>query len=145
MAGTFLDISVHTKDVEQAFVRLQHAAAHMQLVFADIGEYMLRSTDERFREGVDLAGHQWQPLSPEYLARKPKNQDKVLVLSGHLMNNSLVSKPSAIGLLFGSNSIYAATHQFGRDGIPKREFIGLSTADERDILEIIGDYLSGSI
>ena len=145
MAGAFLEISMHTDDVKQALVRLQHAATHMELVFADIGEYLLRSTDERFREGVDPAGHQWEPVSPEYLARKPRNQVKVLVLSGDLMDKSLVYQASDVGLLFESNSKYGATHQFGRDGIPKREFIGLSTADEREVLEIIEAHLMGSI
>lgn len=131
MAGAFVEVSVDTREIEKALQDLQHAVGDLQPAFHDIGEYLLRSHDERFRAGVDPDGNPWEALSSEYAAKKPKNQDKVLVLSGDLMD-SLNYQVSPTELEFGTNSIYGATHQFGReeDGIPKRPFLGLSEADQ---------------
>ena len=42
----------------------------------------------------------------------------------------------------GTDSVYAATHQYGRDeaNIPARPFLGLSSTDRREITAIIRDW-----
>lgn len=149
MAGVFIDVSADTREIEKALLDLQNAVGDLEPTFRDIGEYLLRSHDERFRAGVDPDGNPWEPLSPEYAAIKPYNQDKVLVLSGNLMDK-LVYQVSPSELLFGTGqetSKYAATHQFGReeDGIPKRPFLGISNEDENEILSIIQRHLANSL
>lgn len=145
MAGAFLDVSVDTREIEKALRDLQAAVTDLQPAFRDIGEYLLRSHDERFRDGVDTDGNPWAELNPKYKARKPKNQDKVLVLSGDLMD-SLNYDASPTALEFGTNSIYGATHQFGSedDGIPKRPFLGISSDDASEILRILQDHFEQS-
>lgn len=148
MAGAFIEVKVDTREIEKALRDLQAVAGDLQPAFRDIGEYLLRSHNERFRAGVDPEGNLWDELDPEYKARKPKNQDKVLVLSGNLMEK-LVYQVSPNELLFstGVETIkYAATHQFGRedDGIPKRPFLGISSDDESEILGILRRHLERS-
>jgi phage gpG-like protein len=50
---------------------------------------------------------------------------------------------SSDGLSFGTDRVYGATHQFGdpERNIPERPFLGVSSDDEREILEILSEYL----
>jgi phage virion morphogenesis protein len=143
MAGAFVEVEFDAREIEKALRNLLKKTGDLQPAFRDIGEYLLRSHDERFRAGIDPEGNLWEELSPEYQARKPKNQDKVLVLSGDLMD-SLDYDESPTALLFGTNLIYGATHQFGRpdDHIPERPFLGISGADEDEILTILHRHLA---
>lgn len=148
MAGAFIEVSVDTREIEDALRNLQRAVVDLQPAFRDIGEYLLRSHDERFRAGVDPDGNLWDELNPKYKARKPKNQDKVLVLNEYLMGMVYQEMPTELLFSTGIDSAkYAATHQFGRDedGIPKRPFLGLSDADRDEILQCIENHLTGAI
>ncbi|EIC29097.1 phage virion morphogenesis protein [Methylomicrobium album] len=130
-------------------VREQHDTAFtgdLEPVFADIGEYLTRSHDERFGRQVAPDGEPWKELSPGYQARKPKNQDKILTLEGDL-RRSLHADVSADELLFGTILKYGATHQFGdpRRHIPERPFLGVSDDDRDEILDIIRDHIQAAL
>ncbi|WP_430318053.1 phage virion morphogenesis protein [Pseudomonas nitroreducens] len=81
-------------------------------MFKDMGEYMRFALDVRFETKTAPDGTPWQALSPAYLKRKKKNQDKILVLDGYL-RNELRYQSSENELLVGSNRPYAAIHHFG--------------------------------
>ena len=55
---------------------------------------------------------------------------------GTLVNSAMT------GVQVGTDSVYAATHQYGRDeaNIPARPFLGLSSTDRREITAIIRDW-----
>lgn len=144
MAGASLSIDYRFDDrqVVELLDRITRQTDNMQPVFADIGEYLLLSHAERFEAQVSPDGTPWEPLSDEYRARKPKNQDLILVLDGYL-SGTLAYDASQDSLAFGTPRIYGATHQFGDAdrGIPARPWLGLSTDDEQEILEILSDHL----
>lgn len=157
MAGAFIEIKDNSPQVLDALQQLLRKTGNLEPAFRDIGEYLLRSHDVRWRAAIDPDGNPWAPLSAATLAKKRKNADKILVESGRLMNSlDYVASPDS--LLFGTNSIYGAIHQFGAEqgafgttsrgapipwgDIPAREFIGISGEDEREILDIIHDYLA---
>jgi phage virion morphogenesis protein len=147
MAGVTLDID--DREVREVLQDLQQAVSNLEPTFGDIGEYLLRSHDERFRAGIDPDNRRWReyaPLDPEYEARKTKNKDKILILEGDL-SDGLHYKTSPHELLFGTNEPYGATHQFGReeDGIPKRPFLGVSEDDKNEILSIINRHLRDAL
>lgn len=144
MAGARITVDIDTSEVSKLLKRIDLSISDIQPVFRDIGEYLLRSHDNRFRSGIDPQGNPWKELSPAYLKTKPKNKDKVLVLSGDLMD-SLNYNISGSQLSFGTNKIYGATHQFGRDGIPERPFIGLSSSDTDEILRLIQSHLQATM
>jgi phage virion morphogenesis protein len=54
---------------------------------------------------------------------------------------SLTSQVDDKRLRLGTNKVYAATHQFGRDAIPARPFLGFSKADQRQIAEVFADFV----
>ena len=147
MAKITIDI-VGLKDVERRLERLADATGDLTPVFEDLGEELLNSTRKRFRGQRGPDGRPWKPLLPQTLARKRKNQDKILFLEGELFGH-LRYVAAADSLEVGSNEVYAATHQFGSGGdgrnIPARPFLGLDTADRADILRIRKKYLRDAL
>lgn len=148
MAGASLGIGIEidNRDVLQALRRLQEAGGNLQGAFADIGEYLLISHRERWDQQVSPDGTPWAPLAPKYQARKKKNQDKTLLLEGDL-RDLLRYQASPDGLEFGTDRIYGATHQFGREeaGISARPFLGLSDQDRTEVLAILQEHLEGAL
>ncbi|WP_312481050.1 phage virion morphogenesis protein [Stutzerimonas nitrititolerans] len=104
-------------DSAGALAVINEAAAAMGnpvAMFRDMGEYLLLAHDRRFASQTAPDGTPWQALSPRYQRRKKKNQDKILVLDGYLMN-TLRYQASSEELLFGTNRRYAAIHHYGGD------------------------------
>lgn len=115
--------------------------------FADIGEYLLLAHDDRFQAQESPTGEAWASLSPDYAASKRKQEsrgsDSILVLNFYL-RSMLRYQASSTELVFGTDRVYGATHQYGDDtrGIPARPFLGISDKDEAEILAILMDWMS---
>ena len=160
MPGATLHVEVDDARVGATLDRLKEAGADLRPVMEDVGEYLLRTTRERFRDQEDPDGSPWAPLSPGYQARKPRNRNKVLTLNGYL-GGGLVYRADSDSVVVGSPSIYAGTHQFGAakgafgstsrgspipwGDIPARPIFGLSSEDEREVVDIIFDHLRDAI
>ena len=129
-------------------------------LMAAIAEALRTSTDERFENEV----------SPEEVAWKrsirASGGGKTLTDSGRL-RTSIHARSSAKGAEIGTNTIYAATHQFGESGrtirakkkpmlafqiggkwyhkkqvtikIPARPYLGLSDEDHEEIIGLMED------
>ncbi|MCU0806552.1 MAG: phage virion morphogenesis protein [Candidatus Contendobacter sp.] len=149
MAGTSQPITLEIEnaaEVKAAFQELQSRLADLTPAFRDIGEAMLNSTRARFRSQTAPDGSPWAALSPDYQARKKKNADKILTLSGdlaRLLNYQAAPREVRIG----TPLIYGTAHQFGRPEInlPARPFLGLSKEDEQELLDILNEYLDGAL
>ena len=150
-------------------------------LLADLGEYVVQSTQERFRTSTAPDGSRWQANSENtylsILGSQHTGNDGLLNNRGI---NRVASKRPLVGdgtlmrdihyqisgnlLLVGSNLIYSATHQFGatikpKNGkslswkignvsvfakqvvIPARPYLGISVADEVEMVAIIQDHL----
>lgn len=130
-------------------------------VYEDIGEYMIEATRQRFLRSEAPDGTRWQPKKPatieRYKERGDGNRpDPLIGPSGRLGReiNKLVSRD---GVELGSALEYSAVMQhgaaqgaFGRDRagrpipwgtIPARVWLGISDADERNILDIVDEHL----
>ena len=110
MAGATLEF-----DAVAALAVVNEAAAALAdpaPMLRDIGEYLLLAHDRRFASQASPDGTPWQALSPAYLKRKKKNQNKILVLDGFL-KNTLRYQVNNNELLFGTNRIYGAMMHFG--------------------------------
>ena len=156
-----IDITLEDTQVVTAINRMIHAGTDLTPVLRDIGEHLLNTTRERFRDEEGPDGEAWMPLSETTKARKTRNIDKVLTEDGHLAG-TLDYLVMGNELLIGSPRIYASTHQFGalkgqfgfaafdtRAGafeipwgdIPARPFLGISDDDRSTITDVIGDFL----
>ncbi len=145
MAGAKFEVEVDDGDVKAAFDRLLEAGGDLEPAFRDIGELLLISHRERFRAQESPEGTPWEPLSPKYRARKRRNRDKILVFEGWL-SGQLTYAAGPDRLVFGTNKIYGATHQFGDPArnIPVRPFLGVSENDRGEIFDILQDHIEGA-
>jgi len=144
MAGSFIEVSIGDSEGEiiAALERLRAAAGNLRPALAEIGEYLLQSTEGRFRAQAGPDGAPWAPLSPGYAKRKKRNRSLILVLNGYLADFQ-APQVAAESVSVGTDLPYGAAHQFGRPDInlPARPFLGLDAADEREILAILADHL----
>tara|TARA_Y100000815_G_scaffold150089_1_gene135949 strand:+ start:83 stop:586 length:504 start_codon:yes stop_codon:yes gene_type:complete len=151
---------------DQAFAaldRLAGALDDMSPVMADVGEFLLESTEERFDAGVDPEGAAWAPKSQTTIdayVRRGKAVDRRplwgpgegvrLAKSFHF-----ASGPSFVEI--GTNAIQSAVMHFGAKkgafgktkrgssipwgDIPARPFLGLSESDQANIVELVEEWL----
>lgn len=138
-------------------------------MFKDMGEYLEPVQKDRFKTSTAPDGTKWKPnsettyikiLGKEHTRKDGKINSKginrvtskrPLVMSGNLQNQ-IHYQISGDLLLVGSNMIYAATQQFGAKkhefgkgapwgDIPAREFLGISIADEAELINIVEDHV----
>jgi phage virion morphogenesis protein len=144
MSGAVVKIKIEGQErLEAALSGLASRAADLRPALADIGEYLMLAHEERFDAQKSPDGEPWAPLSERYQARKKRNRDKILVLDD-VLAGTLRYQTTASSLLFGTDRIYGATHQFGREeaGIPARPFLGLSSRDEDEAARLILAHLA---
>ncbi len=161
MAGATLRLDlVGLDDAGRRLSELAAAGQDLTPVFRNIGEYLVRTTKDRFRNQEDPTGKPWASLSEDYKARKKRNRDKILTLDAFL-RGSITYHAAPAHLDVGSPMIYAGTHQFGAPkgsfgttskgrpipwgDIPARPFLGLSDADVDQIGRLVTDYLAESV
>jgi phage virion morphogenesis protein len=147
MAGASFDIKLEgEKELLAAMDKLISRAQNLKPVYADIGEMLLLSHQERWDKQQAPDGTPWEPLSAKYLASKRKRESKgskkILVLDSMLRDLHYQSSHS--GLQFGTDKVYGATHQFGdaTRNIPARPFLGISGEDKMAILDILNEWLN---
>lgn len=158
MTGAMLDVAIDSSQVGKALEELGRRLDDFTTPLNDIGEYLHQSTDERFRRKVAPDGSPWAPLSPVTLARK---KGTAILREKGILQDTLRKQVASTELAFGTDRIYGAVHQFGRKkgasgktskggsipwgDIPAREYLGLSTDDETEVLFIIREYLKNPI
>ena len=154
-----------TGDTEALLKRLASLrAADTKGAMRAIAEGLRTSTVERFDKSISPEGKKWKAS-----IRAGNVGGKTLVKTTNL-RNSIRSEADRTGMAVGTNSIYAATHQFGADRvikpkrkkvlkfqingkwiskqkvkvkIPARPFLGISEDDEEEIREVLDDLLKG--
>jgi len=142
-----ITIEVKSDPVDAALAQLGRAVSDLTPAFDTIGDGLLRYVRDGFESGADPFGHPWKPLknpSPKRRAGKP------LVDTGALMR-SFVRQSGTRDLVIGTNSVYAAIHQFGgmagrnrATPIPARPTLPTETlpADwEQEIVSVVQRYL----
>ncbi len=141
MAGTSISIDTRGLDGLKTSLRLMASGVRdTRTLMPRLGEYLQRSTQERFRTQTDPDGGAWAALQPRTRERKRHNRDKILTQSGYLRHHihDQVTAPGRVEVF--SDRVYAATHQFGRDKIPARPFLGISAADQVELQAIVADW-----
>ncbi|MBB2685150.1 UNVERIFIED_ORG: phage virion morphogenesis protein [Rhizobium etli] len=163
MAGAALSITaeVMDKQVRRAFEQLQHLMGDTRPVMSAIGVELVGSTHMRFVTQTDPDGQAWQTLNTGYA--ETKRNSRILTESGRL-RDSINSQASNDEVRVGTNTIYAAAHQFGAEikpktashlyfrigghlvvvdsvTLPARPFLGISDDDETSIAEIVFDFV----
>jgi len=115
MAGAFTLISkIDDREIVKALDRLHAKAGRMAPAMKNIGEVLLRSTQDRFSSQTDPDGRPWQRLKASTIASKALrgHSDKILRQRGYL-SDSIRYQANEGGVRIGTNRIYSAIHQFG--------------------------------
>ncbi len=168
--GISIKINIDDKQIQRKIAAIAKTAKNLQPAFAEIGEHMLRSTDERFKNEISPEGQKWQPLAVAtlesyYTTKKRKARGKkgsytkafkkyvgakkILTKAGHLRR--VIYKATNNSVTIGNNKQakgYAAIHQFGGKAgrgrkvtIPARAWLGVSDEDQKEIREIIFSHI----
>jgi phage virion morphogenesis protein len=146
MAGTEIRMESNAAEVANFFAAFAQRVDDLEPFWLDVAEYLQLSHRYRFELAISPDGQPWEPLDPDYQRRKKRNASEILVLDAFL-RDQLAGEATPEGLEFGTNRIYAATHQFGDPdrGIPQREFLGISDDDEGEILRLAQEHLESVI
>lgn len=107
MSGFSMTVS-GAKEVQATMRGIGKRAKDLTAPLNVIGERMLMSTEQNFREGG--RPKKWEPSQ-----RVKKSGGKTLVISGRL-KNSVAKKVDSKSLRIGTNLGYAAPNQFGATG-----------------------------
>ncbi len=107
-----------------------------------IGETLVSSTQQRFKDGVDPNGKKWKKSK-----RAEKEGGQTLVDSGRL-RNSITYEATPQMVCIGSNVIYARIHQLGGKAgrghkvtIPERSYLGINDEDRAEIKALMVEEL----
>lgn len=145
MAGSFirLDISAE-QQLKDAAAQLKALSGDLRPLQADIGEYLLKTHRERYRDEVAPDGSAWDDLKESTLARKSDNR---ILQDRGTMRDTYAYQNQEDELFFGTNAIQGATHQYGREdaGIVARPHLGFSDDDPDAILDMIHHNIQTSI
>ena len=130
MAGAAIIIGIQDEQALAALQALLVRVTNLAPAFARIGEYGLQSSRERIES--QNAGNPvgiWAPLSERYL-KSPKKRahhpGMILELYGDLVSTLAWQALGEKGVEWGSNRIYAAAQQFGRDEIVFPTRVGMN-------------------
>ena len=147
-------------EAERRLRALADAGHDLTPAMRDIGEYLVRTTKDRFADERGPDGAPWEPLSDRTRSRKRRNAGRILTEEGYL-GGQIVYQAEPAAVETGSPLVYAGTHQFGAEkgsfgstsggtpipfgDIPAREFLGLSDADGDEIEDILRDFLMSQL
>jgi len=121
-------ISFSGVDELSTYIRsIQSYIQHPKQTFAKARVIMLQDVMDHFKNEMSPEGS-WTKLADiTVLKRRNKKESSIKILqdTGRLKNSITTQSGDAFAEV-GTNVVYGATHQFGRNNIPKREFIWLS-------------------
>lgn len=142
-------INVSSEAVERAIQDLLNKGEDLTAPMKSIGEEMINSTQQRFRDKEAPDGSPWADNSP--VTEKRKGHGRVLEGESNELAKQFSYSAASNSVEWGSLMVYAAMMNWGGTkaefphlwgDIPGREFVGLSDDDEDEVLAILADHLS---
>ena len=163
MSSIRVEVTGDYEELLKEIARLENVDT--EAAMAAIGEGLRESTMRRFETSTGPDGKRWKTS-----IRAREKGGKTLIHRANL-RNSIHTEYDATGMAVGTNTIYAATHQFGAQGrvirakrkkalrfqingqwvskkkvvvnIPERPFLGISEEDDEDIRSILDEMMKG--
>ena len=150
-----IEVTVNDQAITAALQALAQRCNHLSPAMREIGGVLTESTKQRFVSTTGPDGREWAPNTGfTDVAEQKTAGSRPLTLDGILGDTIDYQPLGDDGVMIGSNMVYAAMQQFGGKktqfphlwgDIPARPFLGVSNADETDILRIIQNYLESSL
>ena len=160
MAG--YSVRVRSNTINKALQEAAGKLSNLKPVYSSIGEYILRSTRKSFDTQSDPNGKPWAPLKPATIKAKQRRKygRATKTKSGRLiaktkanpadilhdtftLRDTIAMQADGNGVRIGSPLVKARSLQLGypKRNLPPRPFLGVSRADEAEIVEIVKDFL----
>jgi phage gpG-like protein len=157
-----ISLTVENDQITPALQRIDAAMGNPLSLFQDLGEYLVKSSTDRFPTGRAPDGSVWAPKSPVTIARQGGRRTnrldtRPLFGPSGALSSTIAYEAFADRVEWGSPMIYAAVQQFGagkgafgqtsRGGpipwgnIPARPFLGISAEDEPLMLDIVSEWI----
>lgn len=129
-----VDIKADMKGLAGRFEELKKNLKDLTTTNRRIAFYLLQRTFKNFRDTVDPDGKKWPKLSKQ----RADGSDVPLNDTGQLRNSLKIEYSSSYAKI-GTTLFYAQTHNLGRGGIKRRQFIPTTMTKryERNIQDII--------
>ena len=164
---TEIRMSGSAREIAAALERIAAIGRNPARVLHAVGEQMIKSTQRRFHDGKGPDGKAWAPLNPAYAASSGPRQGGILVRTAHL-RDGISSYVDGRTLVWGSNLVYSAVHQFGAVikpktkkalffsiggheviagsvTIPARPYLGFTAADRLTVIEELEEALARAV
>jgi phage gpG-like protein len=162
---TGITLTIENDQITPALQRIDTAMGNPLSLFQDLGEYLVKSTTDRFPTGRAPDGSVWALKSPvtlaAYGARKTNRLDtRPLFGPSGSLSSTINYEAFPDRIEWGSPMIYAAVQQFGAakgafgrtsrgapipwGNIPARPFLGISAEDETLMLEIVAEWFQAA-
>lgn len=149
----------------EALRKAMEQLGDMTPIYAEIGEYMVKATRQRFLKGQSPDGTAWAPKKASTLERYKRlgygSLTRPLIGPGRALSRQIQRVVSKDAVVIGSSLIYAGVMQdgaakgaFGADRrgrpipwgrIPARAWLGISSEDEGAIVEIVEEHLAADL
>lgn len=108
-----ISVEVQDEAVQALLRRLQASVTDLSPAMQDIGARLLSQVNIGFRDARDPWGNAWKPLKhPRKRNKAGGDRGRPLSDTGRL-RNSFSSRADATSVTVGTNTRYAAIHQFG--------------------------------
>lgn len=163
MFSTQFNIGTSRDAIQRAIGALENP----KTMFERVRDYVVDSTEERFKTGVGPDGAKWAAKKPstiehyKRLGYGPSALSHVLIAKNKRLSGEIIGTATATGAVIGSALIYAGVMQmgaakgaFGRDKhgrplpwgtIPARPWLGLSAEDGAAIVEIAEEFIAAAL
>ena len=158
-------IKLDDAEVQRLFAEIDARLGDLTKPMAAIGDMLVKSTIQRFDEGINPEGVPWAAKSLEtidaYRQRSDSKNSKIDSRPLHGpsgdLSSTIYAETGPTSARVGSPKVYAATMQFGAlkgefgtasnntpipwGNIPARPFLGFSEDDRTAILETLTEWL----
>lgn len=143
MVDPVVSITINDRATREAIKLLQQKAINLEPAHKQIGEYLVLSTDERFRTETDPDGNKWTPLKAKTIQRKQAEGKILRVLQATgLMRSRINYSADDRQVTIGTSDRKAPFHQLGTSKIPQRRFLGLGENDIAEVQAIYQEHLT---
>lgn len=147
-AKMFITDTKEIKELQKKIKFLKLGSDDRKKLLESIGVEIETQIEERFENQTDVGGNPWADISEKtrlYYAKKGIGGS--LLSRTRQLRDTIESQATDSQLLAGATKIYAATHNYGdgKRNIPKREFLGLSYENIREIEYIIKDFVKSML
>jgi len=134
MTGAKIQFDVVNDTLSKGLANILDLGRNPEAFLDEIGGQLVTNTQDRFDVGVGPDGDVWEP------SQRAIDQGGLTLKDDGNLSGGITHDATGSQLVWGSNEVYAAIHQFGGETgrnkaltLPARPYIGLDARDEQDI------------